>query len=262
MPTIASRLSSVGLLSVPLVATLAATPVHADPAPRCAVFEKPGSGIVQNLELQEREGRFHLHYSGPMESDIGRYFPMSVQASGRTLQVTIAERSRPQSPSGATLSAFGSNPGDVALPKDLDGVYSLLVRQGKDAASYRIELTKALLRVTEIKKGRALELHAPIEKLRAPLHSYALRCTPAAGCPKDICAQVFALPALADLANLPPGDYLQEPLNGWGLGQPQCNLLIPSPQKRAELEAALTGLRTGVCTPSLLLPIHVPAPAK
>lgn len=81
-----------------------------------------------------------LVYVGPMESDIGRFWPMSVRASPRRLSVRIGPRSIPTDPGGASLPAFGPNGGSVKLPALQVGM-ELVLQQGRRRATWRVEVT-------------------------------------------------------------------------------------------------------------------------
>lgn len=92
-----------------------------------------------DLSFFNEKGTLGLRFVGPLEPDVGRFFAMKTSLSGRSLTVTIAARSIPSSPGGATFPAGGRNGGSVQLPK-LSGRYELAVRWGAQRARFTLEV--------------------------------------------------------------------------------------------------------------------------
>lgn len=223
------------------------------PAPLCEAYTTPAP-MTTSLTLYERAGRLSLAYLGPMESDIGRHFPMSLRRSGATLRVVIAPTSRPSSPGGVTLPAFGQNGGGVDLPPDLSGAFTLIITQGRDEARYHLEVDPAFVRLRELRPGRLLRLLSPADHPRPRPRTYALACVGTQGCLATACPTLFSLPALRAATALPPAPYLGP--QGRPLGYPQCFLRIEDDAALASLRAALGSLRLPPCASAALVELR------
>jgi hypothetical protein len=151
-----------------------------------------------------------LHFNGPLESDVGREWPMKAVARGKFVNVTIATHSVPQVRSddgtGITLPALGRNRGRVLLPRLAAGKYELAITQGARTARYALEVkdtewtTRAL--------GRVEGLRLPTERWRI-VGDQKLVLARCSGSP-DVCEAAFGAQLISD-AKLEDGGWLDAP---------------------------------------------------
>lgn len=169
------------------------------------------AAISSGLSLSKDGERLRLHYLGPHESTVGRFWPMTASLKGRVLTVTIATASKPSSPSGAVLDALGENPGVVDLPKLAEGAWRLVIKQGKARAEWTLAVTAAGWKLEATKSAHpSLTFSALDWKWRGDADALAVKCVADGGC-RDF------FDAHRD-ARLPDGAWLDLP---W-LGEQTC----------------------------------------
>lgn len=204
------------------------------------------------LWLSGWQSKLALNYTGPMESDIGRYYKMSLatSVSGRTLWVTIATRSVPSSgPGGPTLDAFGTNGGTLALPMLLPGRSELVVRQGR--AVSRFVLDKGTdVTVTPIGKPNPSLFFSAVRWRATPPDAGIIDCQWRSACGFEVCQRFLRDSALLNaLTKLEDGMYLSVTRSDLA-----CAVLL-TPESAAQAQRELEALDDGGCATVRTFPL-------
>jgi hypothetical protein len=184
-----------------------------------------GSGDLAFSSTTSAEGtrELHLHYVGPMESEVGRVWPMATRRLGRTIEVSIARHSVPVTESGATLPTIGRNRGSVKLPTMAPGNYELVIRHGAGQHSrHSLEVSAEGLRVRTLHAAPGLQIAAERWRAVGPHQRLVIaRCSGSdAACARAYDAQLISDSRLEEGAWLdapwaPDACVLREPEGGF-----------------------------------------------
>ncbi len=196
------------------------------------------------LWLSGSQSKLALNYTGPIESDIGRYYKMTVTTSksGRTLWVTVATRSVPSSgPNGPTLPAEGTNGGSLPLPMLKPGHSELAVRQGRAVSRFSIEKATDVT-VTPVGVPNPMLAFAAARWRATPADAGIIECQSHSGCGVEACQRFLRGSALLNgLTKLEDGMYLSVTRGDWA-----CAVLL-TPESAAQAQRELEALDDGGC---------------
>ena len=168
------------------------------------------------------ERELWLHYTGPVESDVGRVWPMSAKLASKQVAVVIGKQSVPADDGGATLPAEGVNRGAVKLPTLRVGKYELAIRKGQMIARYALEVKEGQLKVRALQNVAGLLIAAEVWRELPPEQKLVV-----ARCSGDerACETAFSSQLIAD-ARLEDGGWLNAPWipDGCVLREPEGGL--------------------------------------
>ncbi|MBL8913376.1 MAG: hypothetical protein JNM17_21945 [Archangium sp.] len=171
-----------------------------------------------------------LHYTGPLEGDVGRVWPMSAKVASKQLAIVIGKHSVPSDqqpglladtdPGRATLPAGGVNHGAVKLPPLRPGKYELAIRKGQMLARYALEVReRGELRVRALQSVTGLLIAAEVwREVPEEQKLIVARCTGDA----EACKTAYDSQLIAD-ARLEDGGWLNTPIapDGCVLREPE-----------------------------------------
>lgn len=170
-------------------------------------FSGAGDLAFSSWVNDEGERELWLHYTGPLEGDVGRYWPMSAKVASKQVAIVIGKQSVPSDPGGATLPAGGANHGEVKLPPLRPGKYELVIRKSALQARYALEVKEHELRVRVLWSAPGLVIPAEVwREVPADQKLIVARCTGGA----DACQTAYDSQLIAD-ARLEDGGWLNIP---------------------------------------------------